>query len=299
MRMSCLALMSWNRSADNDDDAGYVPGSEPVSYCEYCDQLQKPCFRTVLGERGSGLRPRSENVQDFHKIRSDLLARGDLFEDPEFPATDASLFFSQRPSRRFEWKRPMLIFLRSSDPNEFWSALLEKAYAKSAEWRFISDEEKQEIGLVFEYDGEFWMSFKDFIRYFSRLEICNLSPDSLTEAELRSGDKKKWEMSVFEGEWVRGVTAGGCRNFLGKNNQGVHYENLILYHTPDQVKDAIADTPEEEEKKSDRVKEFFLKLAGEDEEVDWVELKEILDYAMRHGKLKSFLLLNPILVILL
>ncbi|CAB0012121.1 unnamed protein product [Nesidiocoris tenuis] len=341
-----------------------------------------------LGERGSGLRPRSENVQDFHKIRSDLLARGDLFEDPEFPATDASLFFSQRPSRRFEWKRPM------ADPNVTEAQMdegLVKGHAysitrvqyvdistpnttgkipllrlrnpwgneaewngpwsdKSAEWRFISDEEKQEIGLVFEYDGEFWMSFKDFIRYFSRLEICNLSPDSLTEAELRSGDKKKWEMSVFEGEWVRGVTAGGCRNFLEtfwhnpqyiieltdadeddednkctilialmqknrRSQRKVGAECLTVgfavYHRKRRgswhrrnrlegktsistitnplikVKDAIADTPEEEEKKSDRVKEFFLKLAGEDEEVDWVELKEILDYAMRHGSVQA------------
>ena len=57
------------------------------------------------------------------------------------------------------------------------------------------------------------MSFQDFKRHFTRLEICNLSPDSLTEDDLSHG-KKKWEMNVHEGEWVRGVTAGGCRNFL-------------------------------------------------------------------------------------
>lgn len=33
----------------------------------------------------------------------------------------------------------------------------------------------------------------------------------------------------------------------------------------------------------DKVKEFFRKIAGEDMEVDWMELKEILDYAMRNG----------------
>lgn len=60
------------------------------------------------------------------------------------------------------------------------------------------------------------MSFKDFMKHFDRLEICNLTPDSLTEEELTEGHKKKWEISVFEGEWVRGVTAGGCRNFLSK-----------------------------------------------------------------------------------
>lgn len=70
--------------------------------------------------------------------------------------------------------------------------------------------------MTFDDDGEFWISFKDFMKHFDRMEICNLTPDSLTEEELTEGHKKKWETSVFEGEWVRGVSAGGCRNFLGK-----------------------------------------------------------------------------------
>lgn len=59
------------------------------------------------------------------------------------------------------------------------------------------------------------MSYKDFVKYFSRLEICNLNPDLLTKEQLGEDSNKRWEMSVFEGEWVRGATAGGCRNFLG------------------------------------------------------------------------------------
>lgn len=37
-------------------------------------------------------------------------------------------------------------------------------------------------------------------------------------------------------------------------------------------------------KKDEKVKALFLKLAGEDNEVDWMELKEIMDYTMRNGK---------------
>ncbi|XP_061725209.1 calpain-B isoform X6 [Cydia pomonella] len=85
---------------------------------------------------------------------------------------------------------------------------------KSPEWRYIPESEKQELGLTFDDDGEFWMSFKDFCTHFSRVEICNLNPDSLDPEECPEGCTKKWEMSVFEGEWVRGVTAGGCRNYL-------------------------------------------------------------------------------------
>lgn len=38
-----------------------------------------------------------------------------------------------------------------------------------------------------------------------RVEICNLNPDSLDPEECPEGCTKKWEMSVFEGEWVRGT----------------------------------------------------------------------------------------------
>ncbi|KAH8270906.1 hypothetical protein KR018_011929 [Drosophila ironensis] len=83
----------------------------------------------------------------------------------------------------------------------------------SPEWRFIPEDQKNEIGLTFDRDGEFWMAFQDFLNHFDRVEICNLSPDSLTEDQQNSG-KRKWEMSMYEGEWTPGVTAGGCRNFL-------------------------------------------------------------------------------------
>ncbi|XP_017468261.1 PREDICTED: calpain-A [Rhagoletis zephyria] len=83
----------------------------------------------------------------------------------------------------------------------------------SPEWRYIPEDQKQEIGLTFDRDGEFWMSFQDFLNNFDRVEICNLSPDSLTEEQQSSG-KRRWEMSMFEGEWTQGMTAGGCRNFL-------------------------------------------------------------------------------------
>lgn len=556
----------------------------------------------VLGEKGSGLRARGE-VQDFLNIRNRCLEEGSLFEDPEFPAEDTSIFFSKTPPRPFEWKRPIeiadnpeffvgdatrfdvqqgelgdcwllaavanltlnrvlfsqvvpddqsfgdkyaglfhfrfwqygrwvdvviddrlptysgkLVFLHSSEHNEFWSALLEKAYAKlhgsyealkggttceamedftggvtemyelnqapanlyrimlkayersslmgcsiepdpnvleaqtpeglikghaysitrvkyvdintprssgkiplirirnpwgneaewngpwsdkSPEWRFIPDEEKEEIGLTFDDDGEFWMSYQDFKTQFSRLEICNLNPDSLSEEGILNSHKRKWEMSMFEGEWVRGVTAGGCRNYLEtfwhnpqycitledpddededdkctvivalmqKNHRSQRKMGMecltigfAMYHLQDPdnlpkpldlnffkyntsvarspsfinlrevncrfklppgvycivpstfepneegefilrvfsehrnhmeendeevglgaVDERVVNNPEpEEEKVQDKVKEFFLKIAGEDMEVDWMELKEILDYAMRN-----------------
>ncbi|XP_061172468.1 calpain-B-like isoform X10 [Saccostrea echinata] len=83
---------------------------------------------------------------------------------------------------------------------------------QSREWSLIPDSQKEEMGLTFDDDGEFWMSFDDFSKNFEKLEICNLGPDSLEEEELDG--KKRWEGHTENGEWIPRVNAGGCRNYL-------------------------------------------------------------------------------------
>lgn len=56
-------------------------------------------------------------------------------------------------------------------------------------------------------DGEFWMSFSDFQRQYSRIELCTLTPDAIENDSV-----KPWSVSKFNGTWRRGSTAGGCRN---------------------------------------------------------------------------------------
>ena len=48
----------------------------------------------------------STQGKSFAEIKKQCLAEGVLFEDPEFPAINTSIFYSQRPPRPFEWKRP-------------------------------------------------------------------------------------------------------------------------------------------------------------------------------------------------
>lgn len=55
------------------------------------------------------------------------------------------------------------------------------------------------------------MEFGDFKKNYDKVEICNLTPDALTD-----DTKHQWEVNAFEGNWIRGSTAGGCRNFIGE-----------------------------------------------------------------------------------
>jgi calpain, invertebrate len=357
-------------------------------------------------------------VGQYDKIKADLLSRNGLFEDPEFPATDSSLFFKERLPIKIEWKRPrefcpnpefitggasrfdvrqgqlgdcwllasiaslsmhqelfsrvvssdqtfssgdycgmfrfnfwsfgewkevvvddrlptskgQLIFMHSAEQNEFWSALLEKAYAKlmgsyealkggtqseamedftggitenfdlkqdapqnlfdimcraqtrsslmgcsidadprqlearlpnglimghaysitdvkavdikvpgkqgkiqlirirnpwgneeewkgawgdkSNEWSLISEAERERLGLSFSDDGEFWMSFQDFVKNFEKLEICHLGPQSMEGNVMEGTQKRRWEMCLENGAWKRRLNAGGCRNYI-------------------------------------------------------------------------------------
>uniref|UniRef100_A0A8C9VQP1 Calpain 9 n=1 Tax=Scleropages formosus TaxID=113540 RepID=A0A8C9VQP1_SCLFO len=79
----------------------------------------------------------------------------------------------------------------------------------SREWNIIDKAEKKRILQNSMEDGEFWMELEDFKANYDRIEICNLTPDSLSE-----NNERKWEVTVFEGNWIRGSTAGGCRNYI-------------------------------------------------------------------------------------
>lgn len=86
---------------------------------------------------------------------------------------------------------------------------------RSEEWQSISEEEKKELGLIINEEGEFWMSYDDFERNYVRVEICNLSPLPDLEDQVDS-TTKGWQVSFFEGKWIKDVTAGGRSCFQCK-----------------------------------------------------------------------------------
>jgi hypothetical protein len=58
------------------------------------------------------------------------------------------------------------------------------------------------------------MSFGDFAKNFTRLEICQIGTGCFGE----TSSKKRWEEMMERGSWKKYVNAGGCGNHKGFNS---------------------------------------------------------------------------------
>jgi len=57
------------------------------------------------------------------------------------------------------------------------------------------------------------MPYSDFLKTFSQMEVVHLDEEtSKDESSLRA--KTSWRVKQFQGNWMRAVTAGGCRNYV-------------------------------------------------------------------------------------
>ncbi|KAL3876235.1 hypothetical protein ACJMK2_034105 [Sinanodonta woodiana] len=93
---------------------------------------------------------------------------------------------------------------------------------KSAHIRSMSTEMKKQLNLVIEEDGEFWISFEDFVANFNEIQLCHLQPDALHQELANNKLKQNWSVTVVHDAWIRGLTAGGCGN---PPNQSLYWKN--------------------------------------------------------------------------
>ncbi|XP_035492550.1 calpain-1 catalytic subunit isoform X2 [Scophthalmus maximus] len=155
--------------------------------------------------------------RDLHRIIMKALERGSLLgcsiditsafdmEAVTFKKLVKGHAYSVTGLRQVEYRgqRERLIRIRNPWGQVEWTGAWSDS---SSEWNAIDAAEKDEMLCKME-DGEFWMSFQEFLRQFSRLEICNLTPDALSQ-----DTTSFWSTVTFEGGWRKGSTAGGCRN---------------------------------------------------------------------------------------
>ncbi|XP_056115891.1 calpain-3b [Rhinichthys klamathensis goyatoka] len=106
--------------------------------------------------------------------------------------------------KRKDGKDLLIRLVRVRDP---WGVAPPPA-CKSNDWAALATSEQDKERLRPTEQGEFWMCFEEFQKNFTKLEICNLTPDTLEDDCML-----KWSVYIHEGRWVKGCSAGGCRNF--------------------------------------------------------------------------------------
>lgn len=103
----------------------------------------------------------------------------------------------------------------------------------SAEMTHLPQNIKEEMNVQNKDEGEFWISFEDFVKNIDEIQICHLQVDAML-AEMEDNDiKQNWNVTVFHDEWIRGVTAGGCGN-----NPKMYWKNPqfhVKLQKPDEV----------------------------------------------------------------
>ncbi|KAM9789047.1 calpain-5-like [Neosynchiropus ocellatus] len=81
----------------------------------------------------------------------------------------------------------------------------------SEEWSKVGDTERGTLGITVEDDGEFWMSFADWCKYFTDADVCRLINTSVISVH------KTWHEVVHFGSWTKQAEpllnrCGGCSN---------------------------------------------------------------------------------------
>ncbi|XP_069982093.1 calpain-A-like [Penaeus vannamei] len=79
-------------------------------------------------------------------------------------------------------------------------------------WSGVPEEQKEKLGINSLSDGEFWMSYDDFIEQFEEVSVCTIGPDFDNDGTVDHVGQVK----AIKGEWVKGQTAGGSRNDFEK-----------------------------------------------------------------------------------
>uniref|UniRef100_A0A8D0EGN8 Calpain 6 n=1 Tax=Strix occidentalis caurina TaxID=311401 RepID=A0A8D0EGN8_STROC len=108
----------------------------------------------------------------------------------------------------FSFKAEKLFMIRLRNPwgkrewNGAWSD-------NSEEWKKVSKSESKSLGLTLENDGEFWMTFEDWCKNFTDVDICRIVNTSYFSIH------KTWEKKMMHGAWAKNSEpllnrSGGC-----------------------------------------------------------------------------------------
>lgn len=109
-----------------------------------------------------------------------------------FKGKDVQLLRMRNPHGRKEWLGP-------------WSD-------NSPEMKELPQEIKDRYKMESKDEGEFWISFDDFLYNFDEVQLSHLQPDVIGHDLSKTLEKQEWSVTEYHDEWIRGISAGGCGN---------------------------------------------------------------------------------------
>lgn len=83
----------------------------------------------------------------------------------------------------------------------------------SAQWVALLPPDREAMGLVLDDEAEFWIDLRDLLAQFELLFLCHLP--SLPAPQSQPPASPLWNAFELPGAWIRHVSAGGSRKFLG------------------------------------------------------------------------------------
>ncbi|GAB1608629.1 calpain-9-like, partial [Argonauta hians] len=92
----------------------------------------------------------------------------------------------------------------------------------SFEMKSLSADQKKELKIVPANDGEFWISYEDFVANFDEIVFCHLHPDALISELKDNTELDNWFVTRYESAWEKDKTAGGCGN---SGNEDLYWTN--------------------------------------------------------------------------
>ncbi|KAK9739717.1 Calpain large subunit, domain III [Popillia japonica] len=97
---------------------------------------------------------------------------------------------------------------------------------RSWEWDGLSARDKELLSVRVANDGEFWMSFEDFARNFTQLDLVHVGPDDwMLETALHS--KQPWRAVLARRRWRSGYNAGGGPTYIDTTSMNPQFHVQI------------------------------------------------------------------------
>ncbi|XP_032083291.1 calpain-6 isoform X3 [Thamnophis elegans] len=113
-------------------------------------------------------------------------------------------------------KKLFMIRLRNPWGNKEWNGAWSD---ESDEWKKVTKSERTRLGLTLENNGEFWMTFEDWCKNFTDVDICRIVNTSLFSIH------KTWEKKMLRGQWTKNPNAMLNRSGGSLNNEATFLQN--------------------------------------------------------------------------